>query len=131
MSERPVRLIELDDDARTTIQDMLQQRQLTPRVRERLKMVKAAAPGHDLPTIGAWSGRSVETVRRWLARFADAGIAEPRLAVRCLDLGAVKRLSPGTHHGCGVAGLDSRAAGAATVCVWAAQTHPRPSPGRR
>ncbi|MDQ3526105.1 MAG: helix-turn-helix domain-containing protein, partial [Chloroflexota bacterium] len=75
MSERPVRLIELDDDARTTIQDMLQQRQLTPRVRERLEMIKAADLGHDLPTIGAWSGRSVETVRRWLARFAAAGIA--------------------------------------------------------
>ena len=74
-SERPVGLIELDDDARTTIQDMLQQRQLTPRVRERLEMVKAADLGHDLPTIGAWSGRSVETVRRWLARFAAAGIA--------------------------------------------------------
>lgn len=73
MLERAGRLIELDDQARTIIQTMLQQRALTPRVRERLEMVKAADLGHDLATIAAWSGRSEGTVRHWLAQFAVAG----------------------------------------------------------
>ena len=75
MPERAARLIELDQAARTTIQTMLQQRELTPRVRERLEMVKAADLGHDLATIAAWSSRSEGTVRHWLAQFAATGAA--------------------------------------------------------
>jgi len=44
-------------------------------VRERLEMVKAAALGQDLAAIARWSGRSPETVRRWLAAFHAGGIA--------------------------------------------------------
>jgi transposase len=52
----------------------LRRRDLAPRVRERLEMVKAAALGQDLATIAQWSGRTPETVRRWLAMFAAGGI---------------------------------------------------------
>ncbi|MDQ3526107.1 MAG: helix-turn-helix domain-containing protein, partial [Chloroflexota bacterium] len=65
----------LCEQDRVAIQAMVQQRDLTPRIRERLEMVKAADLGHDLAAIAAWSGRSMQTVRRWLDRFAEAGIA--------------------------------------------------------
>jgi transposase len=67
----PVRLSEAE---RMTIRTMLHQRELTPRVRERLEMVKAADQEQSLVSIAAWSGRSVETVRRWLTRFAEGGV---------------------------------------------------------
>ncbi len=65
----------LCEQDRVAIQAMVQQRDLTPRIRERLEMVKAADLGHDLAAIATWSDRSMQTVRRWLDRFADAGIA--------------------------------------------------------
>lgn len=69
------RLIDLSETDRETIRALLHQRELPPRVRERLEMVKAADHGQSLTTIAAWSGRSVATVRRWLDRFAEAGSA--------------------------------------------------------
>jgi len=66
-------LVDLSPTDRDRIRALLQQRALSPRVRERLEMVKAADQGHSLTTIAAWSGRSAETVRRWLDRFAAAG----------------------------------------------------------
>src|SRR5262249_2732844 len=42
---------------------------------ERLEMVKAAALGDDVARIARWSGRSVATVERWLARFVEGGVA--------------------------------------------------------
>jgi transposase len=57
------------------VEAALRRRDLAPRVRERLEMVKAAALGHDLGQIAAWSGRTPATVRHWLARFRDGGIA--------------------------------------------------------
>lgn len=74
MPEPTARLIELDHTARTTIQTIVQQREVAPRVRERLEMVKAADLGHALLTIAAWSGRSAGTVRHWLGQFATAGV---------------------------------------------------------
>ena len=53
----------------------LRRRDLTPRVRERLEMVKAAALGQEVDQIARWSGRTPETVRHWLGRFRDGGIA--------------------------------------------------------
>lgn len=53
----------------------LRRRELTPRMRERLEMVKAAHLGYDLGQIAAWSGRSERTVRRWLAAFQAGGVA--------------------------------------------------------
>ena len=74
MDERTSTLVAVSEADRITIRTMLHQRALTPRVRERLEMVKAADQGQSLAAIAAWSGRSVETVRRWLARFADGGV---------------------------------------------------------
>jgi transposase len=51
----------------------LQRTDLRRRVRERLEMVKAAALGDEVERIARWSGRAVETVTHWLARFAAGG----------------------------------------------------------
>lgn len=60
---------------REGVEAPLRVRDLAPRVRERLEMVKAAGLGHDLGEIGRWSGRSERTVRQWLGRFAAGGVA--------------------------------------------------------
>jgi len=60
--------------SRAVVEARLRQRELSPRVRERLEMVKADLLGQDLATIMAWSGRSARTVRRWLERFAGGGV---------------------------------------------------------
>jgi transposase len=65
----------LSDDERAALHALLQRRNLPPRIRERLEMVKAADLGQELAAIVTWSGRSEQTVRRWLKRFAEAGIA--------------------------------------------------------
>jgi transposase len=69
------RLIDLSETDRDAIRAMLHQRELPPRVRERLEMVKAADQGQSLATIAAWSGRSIPTVRHWLSHFANGGTA--------------------------------------------------------
>ena len=62
-------------EQRAAVEAALRRRDLAPRVRERLEMVKGAALGQDVPTLAAWSGRSARTVRRWLGRFAAGGVA--------------------------------------------------------
>ena len=57
------------------VEAALRRRDVAPRVRERLEMVKARALGYDLEAIAAWSGRSVRTVRQWLRRFDAEGVA--------------------------------------------------------
>ena len=57
------------------VEMLLGQRDLAPRQRERLEMVKAAWLGSDVATIARWSGRTPRTVRRWLAAFRDGGVA--------------------------------------------------------
>jgi transposase len=59
---------------RATIEALLRERALAPRVRERLEMVKGAALGWDLAAIATWCGRTEATVRRWLAAFRDGGV---------------------------------------------------------
>ena len=61
-------------EGRTAVEAALRRRDLTPRLRERLEMVKAAALGQDLDEIGRWSGRRPETVRHWLQRYRAGGI---------------------------------------------------------
>ncbi len=51
------RRIDLSDTDRDTIRALLHQRELPPRVRERLEMVKAADQEQSLVSIAAWSGR--------------------------------------------------------------------------
>src|SRR6266545_2146250 len=64
------------------VEARLHARTLTPRLRERLEMVKAAALGQDLAAIARWSGRSPRRVRFWLQRFRDGGITALRDAPR-------------------------------------------------
>ena len=61
--------------ARWAVEAQLRRRDLSPRVRERLEMVKAAALGQEFDQIATWSGRSVRTVRRWLSAWARGGLA--------------------------------------------------------
>lgn len=61
-------------EERRAVEAALRRRDLAPRERERLEMVKAAALGHDLAQIATWSGRSSQTVRHWLTRFERGGI---------------------------------------------------------
>jgi transposase len=74
MDPVPATVLEVTAEQRTAVEAALRQRELTPRLRERLEMVKAAALGQDLAAIAQWSGRSPETVRRWLAVFQAGGI---------------------------------------------------------
>lgn len=60
---------------REAVEVTLRRRDLAPRVRERLEMVKGVALGEDLATIARWSGRSPRTIRYWLRRFCADGIA--------------------------------------------------------
>lgn len=73
--QRQAPVIAVTDEQRAAVEGLLRQPYLKPRLRERVAMVKAAAFGHDLTTIVAWSGRSAETVRHWLGRFVTGGIA--------------------------------------------------------
>lgn len=71
----PAAAIVVTAEERTAVEAALRRRDLPPRVRERLEMVKATALGQDLEAIVRWSGRTPETVRRWLAAFREGGIA--------------------------------------------------------
>ena len=66
--------ITLSEPEQEAIRARLHHGTMTPRVRERLEMVKAANLGADVPAIAAWSGRSERTVRHWLRCFLDEGI---------------------------------------------------------
>lgn len=61
-------------EQRADVAALLAQRDLAPRWRERLEMVKAAWLGQDVATITRWSGRTERTVRRWLRRFEEGGV---------------------------------------------------------
>ncbi len=67
--------VKVTDEQRHAVEALLRRRDLTPRVRERLEMVKAVALGQELSQIEAWSGRSGPTVRRWVGRFLRGGVA--------------------------------------------------------
>jgi transposase len=60
---------------RAEVEGWLRRRDLAPRLRERLEMVKAVGVGPELPTIAQWSGRTERTGRRWLGRYRTGGIA--------------------------------------------------------
>jgi transposase len=64
----------IDLAQRATVEALLHERALTPRVRERLEMVKGAALGWDLATIATWCGRAEATVERWLAAYQAGGV---------------------------------------------------------
>ena len=56
------------------VERRLRQRDLVPRVRERLEMVKGVALGYNLDQIATWTGRSVRRIPYWLRRFAEHGL---------------------------------------------------------
>lgn len=60
---------------RALVEAELRRRDLTPRRRERLEMVKAVALGQAVAMIAAWSGRSPARIRHWLGRFLQDGIS--------------------------------------------------------
>ena len=60
---------------RAAVEALLGERGLTPRVRERLEMVKGAALGWKVAAIAVWCGRTEATVRRWLGAFRAGGVA--------------------------------------------------------
>jgi transposase len=74
MRADPATTITVTAEERTAVEAALRWRDLTPRVRERLEMAKAAALGQELDEIARWSGRTPETVRHWLGRFREGGI---------------------------------------------------------
>ena len=60
-------------EQRVAVEALLGDRDLPPRQRERLEMVKGAALGWDVAAIAAWCGRTARTVRRWLQTFQTGG----------------------------------------------------------
>ena len=75
MARKQAALPRVSPEQRAAVERELRRRDLAPRRRERLEMVKAVALGQDLPTIARWSGRTEPTVRQWLGRFAAGGVA--------------------------------------------------------
>lgn len=80
--DRPA-LVERAQAERTLVEAALRRRDLTPRRRERLEMVKAVALGQDVATIAAWSGRSQARIQYWLERFRQTGSDGLSDAPRC------------------------------------------------
>ena len=74
MARQQAALPRVSPEQRPAVERERRRRDLAPRLRERLEMVKAVALGQDLPTIARCSGRSEPTVRHWLGRFAAGGI---------------------------------------------------------
>jgi transposase len=64
----------IEPGTQAAVDALLRQRDLSPRQRERLEMVKAAWMGSDVASIARWSGRTPRTVRRWLAVFREGGV---------------------------------------------------------
>jgi transposase len=56
------------------IEAALRRRDLAPRVRERLEMLKGVALGQPLAAVARWSGRTERTVERWLGAFVAGGV---------------------------------------------------------
>lgn len=61
-------------DSRGGVEAALRRRDLAPRVRERLEMVKGVALGQPLAEVARWSGRSERTIVRWVRAFATGGM---------------------------------------------------------
>ena len=67
--------VTLTEEQRAEVERHLRRRDLTPRVRERLEMVKGVGRGYGREAIEGWSGRTARTIRRWVRAFARQGIA--------------------------------------------------------
>ena len=74
-NETPVSAAATVQPSPSEVELWLRQRELAPRLRERLEMVKAQTRGQSLAAIAAWSGRSTRRVRHWLAQYRVGGVA--------------------------------------------------------
>lgn len=83
MDEPPRTVTERAQAERALIEAALRRHDLTPRLRERLEMVKGIALGQDLAAIATWSGRSPGRIRYWLGRFTQDGLTALADAPRC------------------------------------------------
>jgi transposase len=61
-------------EGRVAVEAALRRRDLAPRVRERLEMVKGVALGQPLVDVARWSGHGERTVVRWVRAFVEGGI---------------------------------------------------------
>lgn len=75
MSRTSASLPTISEGQRQEVETLLRQRTLSPRVRERLEMVKAVALGYDLEAIVGWTGRSPGRIQHWVQRFVTIGVA--------------------------------------------------------
>ena len=75
MRPQPAPQVELTGEDRAAVDAALHRRDLAPRQRERVEMVKAAASGHDVAWIARWTGRSPARIRHWLAAVQCGGLA--------------------------------------------------------
>lgn len=62
-------------EGQAALDALLRRTDVKPRVRERAEMVKAALVGQNLASICRWSGRTPDTVRRWLRQYQVEGVA--------------------------------------------------------
>jgi transposase len=69
-------------EQREAVEVVVRRRELSPRLRERVEMVKAVALGYGPEASATWSGRSVRTVGEWLGRFVSRGLAALAAAPR-------------------------------------------------
>lgn len=61
-------------DVAGSVEEALRRRDLAPRLRERLEMVKGVALGQPLAQVAHWSGRTTRTVERWLRAVTAGGV---------------------------------------------------------
>jgi transposase len=74
-TERSIAGLSVSPAQHGEVDQWLRRRDLAPRLRERLEMVKALALGQAVPQIAQWSGRTERTVRHGLRRYAQGGVA--------------------------------------------------------
>lgn len=77
-----VSMPEVTQQQRAEVDAQLRQEALSPRLRERLEMVKACNLGQDVEAIAVWSDRTSRTVKRCLSRFEQQGLEGLRDAPR-------------------------------------------------
>jgi transposase len=75
MGEETAAWVRVARESREAVEAALRRRDLAPRVRERLEMVKGVALGQPLAEVARWSGRGERPVVRWVRAFAAGGIA--------------------------------------------------------
>lgn len=82
MAESSWTMPEVADEPWGRVEEELRRRDLPPRTRERLEMVRAAVLGQPLEGVVWWSGRSPRTIRFRLDRFVAAVVTSLADALR-------------------------------------------------